>query len=255
MQILGVIPARFKSTRLEGKPLVDICGKPMIQHVYERARSASSLGEVIVATDDARIARAVEGFGGKAVMTSPEHSTGSDRVAEVVRSLDVDVVVNIQGDEPLIDPILINECIQPLKVDPFAGVVTVARRISEEAAYGDPAVVKVVWNLAGKALYFSRSLIPFPRSCAQGIRVYEHIGIYAYTKDILMRFTRLSPSPLEIVEGLEQLRLLENEIPIHVVQTCCTCPYLSVDTPQDLARARQIMAAGPEMRCVSEARP
>lgn len=248
MRILGVIPARFKSTRLEGKPLLDICGKPMVQHVYERARSAS-LADVLVATDDARIVRAVESFGGKVVMTSTAHSTGSDRVAEAIEHLDVDVVVNIQGDEPLMDPVLINECIKPLKADPSMGVATVARRILAEASYHDPAVVKVVWNLAGKALYFSRSLIPCTRNPAQDTKVYEHIGIYAYTKDCLLRFTRLSPSPLEVIEGLEQLRLLENEISIFVAETCCTCPYLSVDTPQDLARARQIMADGIEMRC------
>jgi 3-deoxy-manno-octulosonate cytidylyltransferase (CMP-KDO synthetase) len=251
MRIVGVIPARFKSTRLEGKPLMDIHGKPMIRHVYERARAATCLNDLLVATDDARIRQAVESFGGKVVMTSPAHATGTERVAEVARSLDVDIVVDIQGDEPLFDPILINECIQSLKADPSVPVATVMRIIQEESAYGDPAVVKVVRSLDGKALYFSRSLIPFPRNCSKGLKVYEHIGIYAYTKDCLLRITKFPPSPLEIVEGLEQLRVLENGIPIQVVETRCTCPYVSVDTPQDLEKARQIMALGPRIMCGS----
>ncbi len=251
MRIVGVIPARFKSTRLCGKPLADILGKPIVQHVYERARAAACLSDLLVATDDVRIRQTVEGFGGKAVMTSPAHATGTDRVAEVTRSLDVDIVVNIQGDEPLFDPILINECIQSLTQHPSASVGTVMRIIPEESAYGDPAVVKVVRSLDGKALYFSRSLIPFPRGCPAGLKVFEHIGIYAYTKECLLRFTKLPPSPLETVEGLEQLRALENGIPIQVVETRCTCPYVSVDTPQDLEKARQIMALGPRIMCGS----
>ncbi len=251
MRIVGVIPARFKSTRLNGKPLADILGKPMVQHVYERARAAACLSDLFVATDDVRIRRAVEGFGGKAVMTSPLHPTGTDRVAEVIRDLGVDVVVNIQGDEPLFDPILIDECLQPLRRDPSVPVGTVMRIIPEDAAYRDPAVVKVVRGLDGKALYFSRSLIPFPRNVSAGLKVYEHIGIYAYTKDCLMRLTKLPPSPLEIVEGLEQLRALENGIPVEVVETRCTCPYVSVDTPQDLEKARQVMALGMRIMCGS----
>jgi 3-deoxy-manno-octulosonate cytidylyltransferase (CMP-KDO synthetase) len=250
MRIVGVIPARFKSTRLNGKPLMDILGKPMIQHVYERARSAECIQDILVATDDARIQQTVERFGGKAVMTSPAHASGTDRVGEVVQNLDVDVVVNIQGDEPLIDPILINECVQALKMDPLVPVATVMRAIQTESDNGEPAVVKVVRDLDGRALYFSRSQIPFPRIRPEGFKLYEHIGLYAYTKDCLLRLTKLPPSPLEIIEGLEQLRALENGIPIRVVETRCTCPYLSVDTPQDLERARRIMATEfGEMRC------
>ncbi len=250
MRIVGVIPARFKSTRLEGKPLMDILGKPMIQHVYERAVSAGCMQDILVATDDARIQQAVEHFGGKAVMTSSGHSSGTDRVGEAVQNLDVDVVVNIQGDEPLIDPVVIKECVQALEADPLVPVATVMRAIDSESDNAESAVVKVVRDRAGRALYFSRSQIPFPRTPPEGFKMYEHMGLYAYTKDCLLRLTKLPPSPLEMIEGLEQLRALENGIPIRVVETQCTCPYLSVDTPQDLERVRRIMATGlVEMGC------
>jgi 3-deoxy-manno-octulosonate cytidylyltransferase (CMP-KDO synthetase) len=242
MRIVGVIPARYGSTRLEGKPLVDIHGKPMVQHVYECARKSRYLEVVLVATDDVRIQDAVEGFGGKVVMTSAAHPTGTDRVAEAVRDLDVDIIVNIQGDEPLLDPILIDECIEPFRRQASAHMATVMKRIDKEAAFSDPAVVKVVRDLAGRALYFSRSLLPYPRNRTQDFKVYEHIGIYAFTKDCLLRFSELPPTPLERIEGLEQLRALENGIPIHVVETQCECELVSVDTPTDLERARCILA-------------
>jgi 3-deoxy-manno-octulosonate cytidylyltransferase (CMP-KDO synthetase) len=234
------------SSRLEGKVLKDILGKPMIQHVYERARRSQRLVEVLVATDDERIRKAVEGFGGKVIMTSPRHKTGTDRVAEAVGNLDADIVVNIQGDVPLLDPLLIDECVSPFSSDPLPPIATVIKRVWEESAYSDPAVVKVVRDLSGKALYFSRSLIPFPRTKTKAFAVYEHIGIYAYTKDCLLKFSRLTPTTLELIEELEQLRALEHGIPIHLVETRSRCELVSVDTPADLDRARQIMAATQE---------
>jgi 3-deoxy-manno-octulosonate cytidylyltransferase (CMP-KDO synthetase) len=243
LRILGVIPARYMSSRLEGKPLKDILGKPMIQHVYERARRSQRLREVLVATDDGRIRKAVEGFGGKVIMTSPRHKTGTDRVAEAVENLEADIVVNIQGDEPLLDPLLIDECVSPFSSSPLPPIATVIKRVWEESAYSDPAMVKVVRDLSGRALYFSRSVIPFARTKTKAFAVYEHIGIYAYTKDTLLKLSRLAPTTLELIEELEQLRALEHGIPIHLVETQCPCELVSVDTPADLDRVRQIMAA------------
>ena len=242
MRVVGVIPARFGSTRLDGKPLVDLEGKPMIRHVYECARQARSLDQVLVATDDERVLRAVERFGGDAVMTSPAHVSGTDRVAEAVERLAADIVVNIQGDEPLLLPAIIDECVAPLRADPAVVMATVMQRI-EECAYQDPAVVKVVCDLAGRALYFSRSLLPYPRNRIDGFHVYEHLGLYAYTKECLLRFAKLPPTPLEKIEGLEQLRALEHGIPIQVVETRCGAELVSVDTPADLERVRRILAA------------
>ena len=243
MRIVGVIPARYKSTRLEGKPLVDIHGKPMIQHVYEQARKAPSLTEVKVATDDERIRKAVEGFGGVAVMTSPDHTSGTDRVAEAVAGDDVDIVVNIQGDEPLLQPQIIEDCLAPMKRDRSIQMATAMVRVEAESEFSNPAVVKVVRDLQGNALYFSRSLLPYPRNRTPDFRVYEHLGIYAYTKACLLRFSKLDPTPLEMIEGLEQLRALESGIAIHVVETRCEGEMVSVDTPQDLENVRQILAA------------
>lgn len=242
MRIYGIIPARYKSTRLEGKPLIDILGKPMIQHVYEHARQSQSLVDVLVATDDDRIRRVVEGFGGKVVMTSSRHNSGTDRVAEVAENLDADIVLNIQGDEPLLDPLLIDECVRPFHSDPPPPSATLVKRLHRETSFSDPAVVKVVADLSGRALYFSRSLIPFPRTKTEDFAVYEHIGIYGYTKASLLKFSSLSPTPLERVEGLEMLRTLEHGIPIQLVETRCQCELVSVDTPADLERVRQIMA-------------
>jgi len=242
MRIVGIIPARFGSTRLEGKPLVDILGKPMIQHVYERAQESKCLSEVLVATDDARIVRAVEGFGGKAVMTSPTHLSGTDRVAEAAEKVNADLVFNIQGDEPLLDPCFIAECLKPFQRDPDVQIATVMKEIKDESAFSDPAVVKVVRDLAGRALYFTRSLVPFPRNRGEHFRVFEHLGIYVFAKECLIRFSRLPQTPLEKVEGLEQLRALEHGIPIHVEETHCASELVSVDTPLDLERVRRILS-------------
>lgn len=243
MNVIGVIPARYKSTRLEGKPLADIHGKPLIQHVYERARKAATLDAVIVATDDARIVAAVQRFGGNVVMTRPEHSCGTERVAEVAADSDASIVVNIQGDEPLLNASMIDECVNAFKAHAGVEMSTIVKKIGE-AQFHDEAVVKVVRDTNGRALYFSRSLLPYPRFRTDEFQVFEHIGLYAYTKDCLARFSRLRQTPLERIEGLEQLRALENGIAIHVVETSCTDEVVSVDTQQDLERVRQIFANG-----------
>lgn len=237
MQALGVIPARYGSTRLEGKPLVDIIGKPMIQHVYENVTRSSILDDVIVATDDSKIKKVVDGFGGKAVLTSPDYTTGTDRVAEVARNLDVQVVVNIQGDEPFINPEMINEVAEPLLRDKNILMGTLMHKIKNEEDLSNPNVVKVVTDKSGFALYFSRSLIPYPRR-SEGHRAFEHIGIYSYQKDFLLKFAELKPTPLETSESLEQLRALENGYRIKVVLTKQKYIALSVDTPEDLEKAR-----------------
>jgi len=243
MQVLGVIPARFKSTRLEGKPLADIHGKPMVQHVYENACRATTLDRVVVATDDERVRRAVTAFGGEVVMTNPAHSCGTERVAETAQRYDAGIIINIQGDEPLMDPIIIDECARALRDNPDVGISTVMKRIPEEA-YNDPAVVKVICDLRGRALYFSRSLIPYPRFRTPEFAAFEHIGIYGYTRECLARISQIPPSPLERIEGLEQLRALENGIAIQVVESAFTGDLVSVDTPEDLERVRAILSNG-----------
>jgi 3-deoxy-manno-octulosonate cytidylyltransferase (CMP-KDO synthetase) len=241
MKALGVIPARFQSSRLEGKPLADIAGKPMIQRVYEIAKQAPSLQDVIVATDDARIADVVRTFGGNVTMTSPHHASGTDRVAEIAASSDAEIFVNIQGDEPLLDPRMIDECVEALVAHYGVGMATVMKRVGEEA-YADPGVVKVVTDTRGRALYFSRSPIPYPRTVTADYAVHEHLGLYAYTKDCLLRLATLEPTRLEKIEGLEQLRALENGIAIQVVETACTGELVSVDTLEDLEKVRRIFA-------------
>jgi 3-deoxy-manno-octulosonate cytidylyltransferase (CMP-KDO synthetase) len=243
MKAIGIIPARYQSTRFQGKPLADILGKPMIQRVFEAATRARSLDATVVATDDVRIFDAVKSFGGSAIMTSSEHRSGTDRVAEAAAACDAAIVVNIQGDEPLLDPQMIDECVGALTANDGVGLCTVMKRIGEEA-FSDPGVVKVVCDTRGRALYFSRSLIPYPRTRTDEFAVFEHIGLYAYTRECLTMLSQLPPTPLEQIEGLEQLRALENGIPIQVVETRCTGPLVSVDTEEDLERVRQIFAAG-----------
>jgi 3-deoxy-manno-octulosonate cytidylyltransferase (CMP-KDO synthetase) len=240
MKVMAVIPARYGSTRLAGKPLADINGKPMIQHVYEIACQAKTLNSVVVATDDERVCEAVRGFGGNAVMTSPRHFSGTDRVAEVASGCDADIVVNVQGDEPLLDPLMIDECVDALKSQRNGQLSTVIKAVGEES-FGDPAVVKVVRDNSGRALYFSRSLVPYPRNRTADFRVFEHIGLYAYSRDCLVRLSKLPPSTLEQIEGLEQLRALENGIQIQVVETKSKQELVSVDTQQDLERVRHIL--------------
>ena len=229
---LGILPSRWGSTRFPGKPLHLIAGKPLIQHVWERCQQCEKLDEVIVATDDERIQVAVEAFGGKVAMTSPDHPTGTDRIAEAVQASDQAThVINIQGDEPLIDPALIDELAEIMASQPDLDMATAANPMSpDDPAVSDPNVVKVVRALDGKALYFSRSPLPFFRNPVEGLPVMRHKGIYAYRRSFLESFVSWPPSPLEKAESLEQLRALENGASIHVIATDDASP--GVDTPE-----------------------
>lgn len=238
MRAIGVIPARWASTRLPEKVLLPIAGKPMIQHVYERAALAAGLSSVLVACDDARILDAVLAFGGNAVLTDPDHPSGTDRIAEAVAGLACDAVVNIQGDEPLIDPCDIDLVLSPLAGDPACAMATLMTPIREECDLHDPSCVKVVVDRAGWALYFSRSLIPHPRNPI-GTPTYRHIGIYAYRRDFLLAYPRLEPTPLSRTESLEQLRALEHGYRIRCVET--PRESIGVDTEEDLARVRALL--------------
>lgn len=238
MKAICVIPARYSSTRLPGKPLKDICGKPMICRVYERARSAKTVDEVIVATDEDRIVKAVEDNGGRAMMTRADHATGTDRLAEVAEKFpDVDVIVNVQGDEPLIEGSLIDELVAEFINDADLKMATVATELSEESEMNNPNNVKVVFDKNNDALYFSRSLIPYPRNVANS-KVYKHIGIYAYRREFLLNYAQMSPTPLEQSESLEQLRALENGYKIRVIES--NCKFIGVDTAEDLRLVNEI---------------
>lgn len=238
MKILCVIPARYSSTRLPGKPLADIAGKPMIQHVYERAALAESPDTVLVATDHSLVFEAVEAFNGKAMMTSAHHPTGTDRLAEVAEAFpDADVIINVQGDEPLIEPGVIDQLAQAFVDKPELTMATLMTPMSEED-YHNPAAVKVVTDLQGYALYFSRSLLPYPRVNA-GASVYKHIGIYGYRRDFLLTYAKLAPTPLEQTESLEQLRALEHGYRIQVLKT--DAQFIGVDTPEDLVKVNELL--------------
>ena len=237
--ILCVIPARFASRRFQGKPLVSLGGKPLVQHVYERASECRLFGQVVVATDSGRIKVAVERFGGRVAMTSPKHLSGTDRVAEVAASADASIVVNVQGDEPFVNPRVLEQVVQPLLDPDGPPMSTLCKQIEDPGLLEDPNVVKVVVDLRGRALYFSRSTVPFLGRSAGGV-AWEHIGIYAYRRDFLLQFSRMEPTPLEGVEGLEQLRALESGYSIAVVPTEDHAG-LSVDTPEDLERAERLL--------------
>ena len=237
MRTLCVIPARYASTRLLGKPLADICGKPMICRVLERASRAQKPEKVIVATDDERIYDVVRAEGGEAILTRADHPTGTDRLAEVAEAYpEVDLIVNVQGDEPLIEPSVIDDLIAPFEMDENLPMATVMVRMEDAAEQLNPNNVKVIVDKLGYALYFSRSLVPYPRAAAGP--VYKHIGIYAYRRDFLLRYARLEPTPLERAESLEQLRALENGYGIRVLET--DCRFVGVDTPEDLALVNKI---------------
>ena len=239
-KVVCIIPARYASTRLPGKPLADIAGKPMIQHVYERASRAALVGAVAVATDDSRIYGAVAAFGGRAVMTSSLHLSGTDRLAEVAaRCKAASVIINVQGDEPLIEPELIDRLARVMLDEPRLKMVTARAPLPEDES-GDPAAVKVVVDKDGYALYFSRSLVPYPR-CPDGAAPFKHIGIYAYRKNFLLRFARLPQGLLERAEGLEQLRAVENGCRIKVLTI--KSPAFGVDTPEDLAKINALLGA------------
>ena len=238
MKAVAVIPARYTSTRLPGKPLLDICGKPLIQHVWETVSRARGLDEVVVATDDMRIAHAVQAFGGKVCMTSPDCRSGSDRLREVAASLTADVYVNVQGDEPLLEASAIERLLAVFAKDEGVRVATLCSRISEEQARS-PHQVKVVRDHAGNALYFSRAPLPFVRESGESTEFLGHVGIYAYMADALRGFASLPFSPLERAEKLEQLRFLQAGIPVRVLEV--PPMGVGVDTPEDLERVRAVV--------------
>ncbi len=238
-RILGVIPARFASSRFPGKALTPIAGKPMLQHVYERACQARYLSKLVIATDDDRIQKAARTFGADVRMTRPDHLSGTDRVAEIASSETAQVIVNIQGDEPLIDPAAIDAAALALLDDSDAPMATLKKRIEDPAEISDPNVVKVVTDLAGNAMYFSRSAIPYLRD-GSGVH-YKHIGLYVYRREMLLAYPALPVGPLERAERLEQLRALENGHRIRVVET--EYESLGVDTPADLERVSLLFEA------------
>jgi 3-deoxy-manno-octulosonate cytidylyltransferase (CMP-KDO synthetase) len=248
-QVVAVIPARYQSSRLPGKPLADLDGRPMIEHVYRRAQAAPTVEAVLVATDDARIARVVEAFGGTAWLTRADHQSGSDRLAEVAARLSCDIIVNVQGDEPLVDPMMIEEVLGPLVADSGLGMTTLRQRIHETRDYLDPNVVKVVVDREGYALYFSRAPIPHVRGGGTDPArpalplAYKHVGLYGFRRECLLAFARFEPTALERSESLEQLRALEHGVRIRTVET--TRESMGVDTPEDLERVRRLLAAGP----------
>lgn len=239
MSVAVIIPARLAATRLPNKPLAEIVGKPMIQHVYERAAKAAIVDQVLVATPDDAILEAVIGFGGRAVMTSPDHRSGTDRVAEAAEHLDFlpgdfDIIVNVQGDEPLVDPATIDSVVNALR-DSDAVMASVCCPLPE-GREDDPNVVKVVTDINGYALYFSRSPLPFHRDASAPYTPKQHVGLYVYRRNFLRVFPKLEPTPLERAESLEQLRVLENGHRIRMVEIR-NAPE-SVDTPEDLERVR-----------------
>ena len=238
MRVLCVIPARYASTRLPGKPLREIGGVPMICRVYDRASLAKKTSKTLVATDDERICQAVLSHGGEAMMTSKDHPTGTDRLTEVAKAYDdMELIINVQGDEPLIESSLIDELVSLFEADPELSMATVMTEMKDAKEMENPNNVKVITDKRGYALYFSRSLIPYPRNEGKS-PVYKHIGIYAYRRDFLLRYAQMEPTPLERAESLEQLRALENGYSIKVIKT--DCPFVGVDTEEDLALVNEI---------------
>jgi len=259
MKTIGVIPARWKASRFEGKILAEINGKPMIQHVWERAKEAKVLDDLIIATDSEQVISIVKGFGGKVVYTSKDQPSGSDRIAEVVNPIDVEIIVNIQGDEPLIHHSMIDSLATALLEDKSIPMATLVKRIEKKEDFFNPNVVKVVIDKDGNALYFSRSPVPYLRSLEpaqhsvldvaswfshhsydpESVRYYKHIGIYAYTKDFLFTYTNLPKSMLENSEKLEQLRALENGYKIRTIET--QYDTIGVDTLEDLKKVEEAL--------------
>jgi len=237
--VVAIIPARYASTRLPGKPLADIAGRPMIQHVYERAARARGVARALVATDDERIADAVRAFGGDLVMTGT-HATGTDRLAEVARGLDADVLVNVQGDLPLLDPDTIAACVAVFQDDATLEMASLMTPIRDDAEYRNPNVVKVVTRADGCALYFSRSPLPYWRG-DRGAALFgrRHIGLYAYRRDALLTLAAAPRSALECAEELEQLRALERGMRIRMIEVDSAPP--EVDTAEDLERVRRLV--------------
>lgn len=242
MKILGIIPARYASTRFPGKPLADICGKSMIERVYDRVKMSESLYDVIVATDDTRIFETVKKFGGHPVMTGENLPNGTARCEEALMLVDgeYDAVINIQGDEPLLDPLMIDEVSEMLAEG--EDCATLCREIDDEDR-NNPNAVKVVMSQKGYALYFSRSLIPYNRT-GINIPVWCHIGIYGYKAEFLRKYVRMNDTPLSMAESLEQLKILENGCRIRIKATSSTNDIIGVDTPEDLQKVRKIIENG-----------
>ncbi len=243
MKAIGIIPARFESSRFPGKVLADLLGRPLIQYVYEEALKSNSLEDLLVATDDERILKAVENFGGRAVMTAKEHKSGTDRLAEVVNPIDTQIVVNIQADEPLIQFSMIDELVNCLLEDPNIPMASLIHKIEGMQDLMDHNVVKAVKDKDNFALYFSRSPIPHLKSSSplwQTLTFYKHLGLYAYTKDFLFTFTNLPLGELEQAERLEQLRALEHGYRIKLIETRFNT--IGVDTPEDLEKVKQLIS-------------
>ena len=243
MKILCVIPARYASTRLPGKPLADIAGKPMIRHVYERASLAKTPDEVLVATDSELVLQAVQDFGGNALLTSPDHPTGTDRLAEVLaKREDIDVVINVQGDEPFLKTEPLKQLIQVFKndVDKEISLASLKIRLKEKEEIENPNNVKVITDLQNFAMYFSRSVIPYPRETSVEHFYYKHIGVYAFRKEALLKFANLAMTPLEISEKIEAIRYLENGMKIKMIETDFI--GVGIDVPEDLEKAKAILS-------------
>ena len=241
MDVIGVIPARYSSTRFEGKVLADISGKPMLQHVWERAGEALLLEDLIIACDDERVANAAKEFGAKVVFTAKAHASGTDRICEVVNPLDVKIIINIQADEQLIHPVMIDSIAQALLDDSSISMATLMKAIENLKELNDPNVVKVVVDKNNFALYFSRSAIPYhaKNSEIKSPVYYKHIGLYGYTKDFLFIYKNFPVSNLEEIERLEQLRVLEEGLRIKVMET--KYETLGVDTPEDLEKLKEYL--------------
>jgi len=243
-QIYAIIPARWASTRFPGKPLHVIAGKPLVRHVWEKCQTVPELAATIIATDDTRIADAARAFGAEVALTRDDHPSGTDRIAEAVAAYPAAThVLNVQGDEPMIDPALIGELARTLATRPDLPMVTAASAISCDEDLQDPNVVKTVLSQSGDALYFSRSVIPYLRNRVPGLLHYRHKGIYGYTREFLLQFVRWAPSPLELAEGLEQLRALEHGARIHVLLTDDTS--IGVDVPAHAETVSRLLASTP----------
>lgn len=237
-KVVAIIPARYSSTRFEGKPIAKICGKPMIYYVYKNARACNIIDSLYVATDDERIARVVKDFGGEVIMTSPNHPTGTDRIAEAASKIDADIIVNVQGDEPLVRAEMIEQAVNPLLEDETIYVSTLMSKISNVGDYVDNTVVKVVKDKNDSVLFFSRAPIPYPKT-RQNFIVYKQIGLYALTKSFLIEFVNMKQTDLELIEGVEFLRILENGYKIKGVET--EFETISVDTISDLCEVEKIL--------------
>ena len=242
MDVVGVIPARYASSRFEGKVLADISGKPMIQRVWEKAKESKMLDELIIACDDDRVKKVAEDFGAKVVFTSRDHDSGTDRLTEIVQPLDVKVVLNIQADEPLIHFTMIDSLARTILEDPSVVMATLIKRIENEEDKNNHNIVKIVVDKDDFAIYFSRATIPHLREQGAQVEYYKHIGLYAYTKDFLFTFRNLPESKLEKIEKLEQLRALEAGYKIKTVKT--NYETIGVDTPEDLEKVKGILARG-----------